>query len=741
MVDCTIIRKLANHFKKNNSDMRRLISAVILAAMFLSLTATAHEGMWLPMLLNRNYKDMKKSGLKLKPKDIYDVNNSSIKDAIVSLGGFCTAEIISAEGLMLTNHHCGYDAIRSHSTVENDYLTNGFWAMSRDQEKSNPGLTASILVRMEDVTSQIYEQLSGDMSEAERQKKAAELGKAIADSAIKDTDYKAYVRDMFQGNEFYLFVFVEYRDVRLVGAPPSSIGKYGGDTDNWMWPRHTGDFSMFRIYTAPDGSPADYSEENVPLAPKHHLPISIAGVEEDDFTMIMGFPGSTDRYLSSWGVQQQIDIYGPTVVEIRDQKLKIMKKNMNADDAVRLKLASNYASTANYWKYYIGQTEQLQRNKVYNKKVALEQDFAEWVGADESRKAKYGETLGMLEEAYAAYEPSVKGDVYMREAGLFGPGITLYAYRMNRLIGAYMQIEGEDEESVEKKNGLLARIKSMTSGHYEEMDETTERELTTTMWQLYMDNVAEDQQPAFFAMVRDSMGGNMSWYTDSMYAHSMYVDSTRLYAFLENPNDSIMEADYAGKAANDFINMYFGREARMGEISEKMDRGYRTFIAGLREMMPDKNFYPDANSTPRLTYGVVDEYSPKDAVEFEEYTTIEGIMQKEDPNNDEFIVPAKLKELYNAKDYGQYANEEGELPICFIHTTDITGGNSGSPVMNGKGELIGCAFDGNWEAMSGDISFEESVQRTISVDVRYILFIIEKYAGAKHLIDEMTIKS
>ncbi len=731
--------------------MKRITSALLLVAMLASFGASAHEGMWLPMLLNRNYKDMKKSGLKLKPQDIYDVNNSSIKDAIVSLGGFCTGEIISSQGLMLTNHHCGYDAIRSHSTVEHDYLTDGFWAMSRDQELPNPGLTASILVRMEDVTGKIYAQLSGDMSEAERQKKAAELGKAIADSAIEGTTNKAYVRDMFNGNEYYLFVFVEYRDVRLVGAPPSSIGKFGGDTDNWMWPRHTGDFSMFRIYTAPDGTPADYSEENVPLTPKHHLPISLKGVEEGDFTMVMGFPGSTDRYLSSWGVKQQIDIYGPTVVEIRDQKLKIMKKHMNADDAVRIKLASNYASTANYWKYYIGQTEQLQRNKVYDKKVALEKDFANWVAADESRKSTYGETLGMLEEAYTAYKPSVKGDVYMREAGLFGPSITLYAFRMNRLIGALMQADQQaaegtgDEEAQEKLEeriaALEARIKEMTREHYAELDAPTERELTTALWQMYMENVDEEQQPAFFAFVRDSLKGNMKWYTDSIYANSMFVDSTRLYAFLENPDDSILEADYAGKAASDFINMYFGREARMGEISEKMDRGYRTFIAGLREMMPEKNFYPDANSTPRLTYGTVGEYSPKDGVEFEEYTTIEGIMQKEDPNNDEFIVPARLKELYNTKDYGQYANEEGELPICFIHSTDITGGNSGSPVMNGKGELIGCAFDGNWEAMSGDISFEESVQRTISVDIRYVLFIIDKYAGAGHLINEMTIKS
>lgn len=709
--------------------MKKITAALLLLATTLNFAATAHEGMWLPMLLNRNYKDMKKSGLKLKPKDIYDINNASIKDAIVSLGGFCTAEIISAEGLMLTNHHCGYDAIRSHSTVEHDYLTDGFWAMNRNEELSNPGLTASILVRMEDVTDQIYKQLSGDMSEAERQEKAAELGKAIADSATKGTDYNAYVRDFFSGNEYYLFVFVTYKDVRLVGAPPSSIGKFGGDTDNWMWPRHTGDFSMFRIYTAPDGKPAEYSADNVPLKPKHHLPVSLKGVKENDFTMIMGFPGSTDRYLSSWGVQQQINLYGPAVVRVRDAKLKVMKKHMNADDAVRIKLASNYASTANYWKYYIGQTEQLQRNKVYDKKVALENDFTNWVNMDEGRKAKYGNSLGMLAEAYAAYEPSVVGDVYMREAGLFGPDVVLYAYRMGRLIGAL----DKDPE------GMMARIKDMTRSHYQEYDAATDKELAETLWAMYMADIPAEQQPEFFGTIRKTLGGNLKGYVAKIYSESMFTDSNRLYTFIENPNDSVLKADYAYRAASDFIGMYFGRQQRMGEISEKMDRGYRTFVAGQMEMMPNKLFYPDANSTPRVTYGNVGEYSPQDAVEYEEYTTIEGIMQKEDPNNDEFIVPAKLKALYRAKDYGQYANKDGELPVCFIHGTDITGGNSGSPVMNAKGELIGCAFDGNWEAMSGDISFENSVQRTISVDIRYILFIIDKYAGAGHLINEMTL--
>jgi len=732
--------------------MKKITSILLLVAMLATTGAKAHEGMWLPLLLNRNYADMKKAGLKLKPEQIYSINKSSLKDAIVSMGG-CTAEIISAQGLMLTNHHCGYDAIRSHSTVEADYLTNGFWAMDKSQELPT-SVTAAILVRMEDVTARVFAELDGSMSEAERAKKAQEIGARIANEAIEGTVHNAYVRDFFHGNEYYLFVYITYKDVRLVGAPPSSIGKFGGDTDNWMWPRHTGDFAIFRIYSGPDGNPAAYSKDNIPLKPKHHLPISLDGVKEGDFSMIMGFPGSTDRYLTSHGVQQAIDLYNPAIVEIRDLKIKIMKKYMNADPAVRIMLASNYARTANYWKYYIGQTEQLKRNRVYDTKLKTENEFAAWINADPARQTKYGNTLKTLSDYYIATNATVKGNIYSREAGLTGPAISLYAYRMNSIIEAMMKATDELDIKIAETTGddlkvdliaqrdqivtkTMARIKAMTSDHYATYHAPTDKELVAALWKLYSENIAADQQPAFFATIKNDFGGDFNKYAQQLFASSMYTDSNKLYTFLQNPNKGVFEKDMGVIAGRDIAKIYFSGQDP--ELSAAKTRGYREFTAGLREMHPNKNYYPDANSTPRLTYGNVRSYSPKDGVKYKNTTTLAGVMQKEDPNNDEFVVPAKLKELYNNKDYGRYADKNGDIVVGFISGNDITGGNSGSPVINGKGQLIGCAFDGNWEAMSGDISFEDAFQRTISVDIRYILFIVDKYAGAGHLVDEMTI--
>jgi hypothetical protein len=740
--------------------MKKVFSFIL--AVCLVLPAMANEGMWLPLLLNRNYADMQRYGLQLSPEELYSVNNSSLKDAIVSFGGFCTGEIISKNGLVLTNHHCGYGAIQSHSTVENNILENGFFAKSYSEEKTNPDLFVRFLVRMEDVTSKVNATLSDTMSEAERSQQIAKVGRSLSSKATEGTDYDANVKSFYHGNEFYLFVYETYRDVRLVGAPPESVGKFGGDTDNWMWPRHTGDFSMFRVYTAPDGSPATYAEDNIPMKPKHHLPISLAGVKEGDFTMVWGYPGSTDRFLSSFGVQQAIDLYNPTVVKIRDLKLKIMKQYMDEDPATRIAYASKYAQVANYWKYYIGQTAQLKSNKVLTKKQLIEEDFRNWVSGSAARKAKYGEALDMLQRGYKTTDPYIKSKVYVLEAGLLGAATPLFAFRFNRSVERYEQtkvdmkialkeVESDKKDSVKTYfNGRLERmqkaLEESVENHYADYNGDLERDLLANTLQLYYNSIPKEQHPAFFEDVEDDFDGDFYAFAQELFEESIFTDKERSMKAAEKLKSKKLRKDWAVRMGNDFFATYQagGTTSEEGlkaleEAEDAQEKGYRLFTAGLREMNPKRNYSADANSTMRMTYGTVGSYKARDAVKYDHYTTAQGILEKADPNNFEFNVPNRLLDLIEGEDFGQYANDKGELPVCFIHNTDITGGNSGSPVINGKGHLIGCAFDGNWEAMSGDIFFEDRLQRTISVDARYILFIVDKYAGATNIIDELTL--
>ena len=746
--------------------MKKILSLLLaISLVFTSINVKADEGMWLPMFIKRlNIKDMQSKGLKLTAEEIYSVNNSSLKDAIISLGGFCTGEIISDQGLMLTNHHCGYDAIQQFTTVQNNYLRDGFWAMKKSEEKNVPGLTATFLVRMEDVSKEILAALAEQDNPKDKAAKLKSIKEQLIKKATEGTHYTAYIKDFFYGSEYYMFVNETFEDVRLVGAPPESVGKYGGDTDNWMWPRHTGDFTLFRIYSGKDGKPAKYSEENIPLKPKHHLPVNIKGTKEGDFAMIMGYPGSTDRYLSSFGVQQLIDKKAPTVVEVRDVKLATMKAQMDKKEKVDIMYSSKYAQTANYWKYYQGQGEQLKTNKVVDRKTKLERDFEDWYGQTAERKKKYGDALKHIKEYYELTDKYVVGNTYMMEAGIRGPNYVLYAWRSNRILTAIKatkekmgaKIEaatGEEKDKLTAErdktiNNLISALEAQTKDHFKDYDKTTEKNLVTNLFNLYYEKVDKDQHPAFF---KDVSKANFKKFARKMFWCSPFVKEKRMNKLISKlkAGKEIDESDdKAVKSANDFLAMYFGSSAKFAEAEEKMEEGYRLFVEGIRLMQPEKSFYPDANSTQRLTYGQVLSYPVSDKVKkivrskdgLDTYfTTMEGLIEKEIPGDQEFSLPPRLKELYEKKDYGQYADADGKLRVNFLTNNDITGGNSGSPVIDGNGYLIGTAFDGNWEAMSGDISFENKVQRTISVDIRYTLFIIDKYAGAGHLIEEMTV--
>ena len=717
----------------------------MLAALFaLPIMVKADEGMWLPMFVKRlNEVDMQAAGLQLTAEELYSINNSSLKDAIVSFGGFCTGEVISAEGLLLTNHHCGYGAIQDHSTVENDYLTYGFWAKDHSKELANPDLHVDFLIRMEDMTERVLASVNVEMTEAERAQAIDAEIKTIQAEATDGNDYRAQVKSFYEGNEYYMFVYERFTDIRLVGAPPSSVGKYGGDTDNWMWPRHTGDFSMFRIYCAPDGTPAAYAEENVPLTKElreqndafyHHLPVSLEGVQNDDFTMVWGYPGSTDRFLTSWGVEQLLDIKAPTIVDIRDLKLSVMKKHMDANTEVRIQYASKYAQTANYWKYYIGQSKGLKRLGVYDKKKAIEADFTAFANSSKANKEMYGEALSLIEEAYVATDKTEMGATFLSEVGIRGTDVVLFVFRANRIIGRLM----EASEPAQKESALV-RLKDLAEEHFKNYNAALDEEQFSKLFAKYHAEVDPSQHPSFFNYVEKKFKGDFEAFAAKMYAKSFFTDEARFNAFIDAPNSKKLEKDLGLMASSSVIQSYFGLGSLNADAESKLAKGNRLFVDGLRKMNPDKTYYPNANFSMRTTYGTVGDYVPADAVQYSHVTTMEGVIEKYVPGDHEFDLPERLRALYDAKDYGQYADENGDLVVNFIHNTDITGGNSGSPVINAKGHLIGTAFDGNWEAMSGDIAFEPELQRTISCDIRYVLFIVDKYAGATHLIDEMDI--
>ncbi len=714
--------------------LKKLFLSVFLTFAFLSYQAHADEGMWLLSLLQKlNYDDMRSEGLQLSADQIYSINQSSLKDAIVSLGGFCTGEIISSEGLLLTNHHCGFESVQSHSTVENNLLKNGFFAANHQEELPTPGLYAKFLVRMEDVTSDVLAGITDEMNESQREALIGKNMDKLQIRSVENTHYDAEIKSFFGGNEFYLFVYETFTDVRLVGAPPESIGKFGGDTDNWMWPRQTGDFSLFRVYTDPKGNPANYSANNIPLRPRYHLPISLSGVREGDFAMVMGFPGSTERYLTSYGVKLALDISNPTRVNIRDRRLEIMKNDMDADEDIRIKYASKYAQVSNYWKYFIGQSEGLKRLDVLSEKEKIEQEFMAWAQQDAAWKQKYGQVLREFEQTYNQIRNYETPYIYFVE-GVFGTEILPFAYE-------FMAFQNRLKDTPDKLDGIKTDFTEKAEQFFEDYNAATDQKVFAALMEMFYRNVPEIYHPDILTKAVKKYNMNFSQWAKQVFEKSMFADKEKTLAFIEDPSEKALEKDPAFKTVSSFLQSYFQKIApTLKQAYESLSKDERLYIAGLREMHPDKKYYPDANSTLRLTYGKVLSYEPRDGVEYEYQTTLKGVIEKMDPDNPEFQVPEKLVALYEKEDYGDYG-VNGMLPVCFITNNDITGGNSGSPVINAKGELIGTAFDGNWEAMSGDIAFEPNLQRCISVDIRYTLFLIDKFAGARHLVDEMTLIS
>ena len=713
--------------------MKKFAGLFICVILFFNLNLKADEGMWLlPLIQKLNIDTMRSLGLTLTAEQIYSINNGSLKDAIVLFNGGCTGEIVSESGLLLTNHHCGFDAIQNHSSVEHNYLQDGFWAKDYKEELPNRDLLVTFLIRIEDVSDKIMAALSDTMSEKTRKVRISAMSDSITAVAIANTDYNASVESLFGGNNFYLFVYEDYNDVRLVGAPPVDIGKFGFDTDNWMWPRHTGDFSVFRVYSSPEGKPAPYNKNNVPLKPKYSLPISLKGVHKNDFAMVLGYPGSTQRYMTSYEIKEMMEITNPNRIKIRGLRQDILMKDMLADEKVNIEYASKYFRSSNYWKYSIGQNEGLKRLNIPEQKERNEADFTQWVNADPQRKSKYGEALELIKNAVegrAVYEHTLE---YTYETFFSSTEIIAFA---NKATFLYMNML-RDPDNQRLIDSLTRILKVRWDDFYHEYNVATDRKVLPAMIKLYHENVPGSMQPTLFAEIQSKFKNDFDAYAKNMFDKSIFADPEKMKNFVDHPSMKILKKDPAFRAAQSALETYRMVYMKLASFDENYEKGSRLYIAGLREMNPDKTLYPDANLTMRLTYGTVEDYYPRDAVHYDFRTTLSGVMEKEDPENHEFRVPEKLKQLYRDKDYGPYG-EDGIMPTCFLTTNDITGGNSGSPVIDGEGNLLGLAFDGNWEAMSSNIVFEPALQRCICVDIRYVLFIIDKYAGATNLINEM----
>ncbi len=714
--------------------MRVLRSIPLLAVLF-NLPALAHEGMWLPTLLKSIEGDLQAAGLQLSAEDIYSINRSSLKDAIVLFGGGCTAEVIGREGLILTNHHCGFGAITDHSTVENDRLKNGFWAANKGEELRNPGLTATFIIRMEDVSDRILPQLDPAMSEAARRDAVASLSEPIVKEATEGTHYRAVVRPFNYGNSYYLIVSETFRDVRLVGAPPSAIGKFGGDTDNWMWPRHNADMSLFRIYADAENKPADPSDANVPFTPRHVLPMSLEGPVEGEYAMIFGFPGNTQRYLTSYAVGYVLEKADPMRVEMRTASLEVIDAAMRSSDRTRLQYADKQAGISNAWKKWIGEMRGLKELNTLARKREQEKAFTE--RATKAGRSDLLTVLPELESAYAEYIPYATARDLFVEMAFYGPEVLRFADGFKGLLLEHEQLSAQGKLDAEREQRLAA-----ADAYFQNYDAEVDKRVFKALMPIYRKHVPASLAPSFLRELDTRYKGNVDAWVDALYERSIFTDASRLKKAFAKPKAST----YA-KVAKDplfrvsqsiFSNFLQDVRPQHTVLSERIEGAMRRYVKGQMDLEPERTFWPDANSTLRLSYGKVEGSSPRDGVVYEPFTTLDGVLEKYVPGDVEFDVPQRLIDLYSAKDYGRYG-VNGTLPVCFTSSLHTTGGNSGSPVLNGRGELIGLNFDRSWESTMSDIQFDPEKCRNICVDVRYILFLIDKYAGATHLLDEMVL--
>ena len=717
----------------------KLLTTWLILTIFLTPALRADEGMWISLLIEKyNIKLMQEKGFKLSAEDIYSVNKACMKDAVVQFGGGCTGEVISTDGLLITNHHCGYGQIQKHSTLAHDYLTNGFWAMSKSEELPNPGLSVIFLKRMEDVTEKVMAGVTETMDDTGKDKLIKSNISGITERAIEGTVYTAAVRAFYMGKQYFLFVNEIFRDIRLVGAPPSAIGKFGGETDNWIWPRHTGDFSLFRIYADRDNKPSEYSKNNVPYKPAYHFPISLKGIKEGDFTMVFGYPGTTSEYVPSYHIDMVKNYINPKMIAIRTKKIEIMEAAMNTDPLIRIQYSAKKAGIANSWKKWIGENQGLEKMGTIKKKEDFENKLSTWIAADNSRSVKYGNILPKYKELYTGLREYLLVNSYTNEV-FFNSGAELVSFARNlKALAELIKNQGDADQINILKINLIETGRTF----FQNYNQATDKKLFVAVMTMYGENLDLKWQAPEYVKLKNSCKGNFSSIVNKLYAKSVFSDEERYKTFVTGLNSSGMgklnKDPFYLLALNVTDFMASNVRPELGHLNDEIQKLNRDYMSAQMEFDKERIFYPDANSTLRLTYGTIKGYYSKDAVYFTFYTTLKGIIEKDNPEIYDYDVPEKLRQLYKTKDYGRYT-QNGEVPVCFIANNHTTGGNSGSPVINSEGQLIGVNFDRAWEGVASDLSFNPDQSRNISLDIRYALFIIDKFAGAGYLLKEMTL--